>query len=270
MTVSKYKTCGKCGLRHSTLVRHKCAKLDAKPDRDEATMEPDLDGGEGGPGAGGGAGEQKEPSQGEAGETIENDKDTGKGDAEGEGGEGSGKGGGDAEGEGEGDGQSDGGGDADGDGEADGQAEGEGKGAEQGEGQDGDGEQESEAPEPEAPEPEAPPVAVVCSVLKFAALTAQHAQNGTILVELAEDGLVVYGHNGDLTAHAVIPWGEFEARSTVDGQFYVKAIINEVDAKLAEEAEAAFAEHGLEVGDTVRTSDGRIGVVLEELEVEDA
>jgi len=119
-------------------------------------------------------------------------------------------------------------------GKSEGEGEGEGK-PEEGEGDgEGDGEEEREAPAPQAPEPETPPVAVVCTVLKFAALTADCAKNGSIEVTLTEDGLLVYGNNGDETAVATIPWGEFEKRSTLDGEFYVKQVIDEVDGKLAD------------------------------------
>ena len=133
-----------------------------------------------------------------------------------------------AEGDRKGGGQGGDGGQGDG-GEGQGEGQGEGDGDGEGEGQ-GDG--EGEGPKPQPPEPEAPPVAVVCTVLKFAALTGDCAKNGSIEVSLTEDGIMVYGHNGDLTAMAIIPWGEFEKRSTLDGEFYVKEVIDEVDAQL--------------------------------------
>jgi hypothetical protein len=116
-----------------------------------------------------------------------------------------------------------------GEGEQEAEGEGEGEG-------EGDGEQEREAPEPQKPEPETPPVAVVVTVLKFAALTADCAKNASIEVTLNEDGLLVYGNNGDETATATIPWTEFEKRSTIDGEFYVKGVIDEVDRSLADKS----------------------------------
>jgi len=118
-------------------------------------------------------------------------------------------------------------------GQGDGEGEGEGEGDGEGEGE-GEGEDEREAPSPQMPEPETPPVAVVCTVLKFAALTADCAKNGSIEVTLSEHGLFVYGNNGDETVTATIPWGEFEKRSTLDGEFYVKSVIDEVDRGLAD------------------------------------
>lgn len=133
----------------------------------------------------------------------------------------------------EGEGQGEGDGEGEGEGEGQGQPEGEGEGEAEGEG-DGDGDGEREAPVPQQPEPEAPPVAVVVTVLKFAALTAQCAKNGNIEVTLTADGLFVYGHNGEDTATATIPWTEFEQRSTIDGEFYVKQVIDEIDRAMAD------------------------------------
>jgi hypothetical protein len=122
----------------------------------------------------------------------------------------------------------------DGQGEGDGEGDGgEGEGEGEGEG-DGEGEAEREAPVPQNPEPEAPPVAVVVTVLKFAALTADCAKNGSVEVTLNADGLFVYGFNGEEVATATIPWTEFENRSTIDGEFYVKSVIDEVDRNLAD------------------------------------
>lgn len=199
----KYKICPKCKLRHSALVRHKCAKpkkQDAPPEF-EAT-EHDLE--MGGPTTSLDKHEGK--SDGEGGEG-ENEGEEGKG--QGEDGEGQGQGAGEgSEGEGEGEGDGDG-----------------------GEGQGGEG------PAPQPPEPDAPPVAIVCTVLKFAALTAQCAKNGVIEVSVAEEGLFIYGHNGDEIAFDVLPWGEFEKRSTLDGEFYVKELIDGVDERLTEPSE---------------------------------
>lgn len=124
--------------------------------------------------------------------------------------------------------------------------EGEGKGDGQGDGEgEGEGEQEAEGegmPEAQPPEPEAPPVAVVCTVLKFAALCAQSAENGMIVVELTENGLLIYGHDGDeRTASETIDWGEFEKRSTLDGEFMVRDAVKAVDSALIE-AEATEAK----------------------------
>lgn len=122
--------------------------------------------------------------------------------------------------------------------EGDGQSgEGEGKGDGQGDGSgEGGGEGEGEGmPDAQPPEPEAPPVAVVCTVLKFAALCAQSAENGMIVVELTENGLLIYGHDGDeRTATQTIGWGEFEQRSTLDGEFMVRDAVKAVDSALIE------------------------------------
>ena len=197
MAKSKYTECPKCRVRHSTLVRHRCFK----PEEQKKKPKPDP--------------EHKEYDLEKGGETESLDRHGGPEQGEGEG-EGEGQGKGQPE---QGDGEGGGGGEA---GEGEGEGEGEG------------GEGESEAPEPQPPEPEAHPVAVVCTVLKFAALTAQCAKNGVISVELTEEGLSIYGHNGDNTASAVIPWGEFETRSTVDGQFYVKEVIDQIDEQIIE------------------------------------
>jgi hypothetical protein len=117
-------------------------------------------------------------------------------------------------------------------GDGDGAGGGQGEGEDEGDGE-GDGE-EREAPVPREPEPEAPPVAVVVTVLKFAALTADCAKNGSIEVTLNRDGLFVYGSNGDEVVVATIPWTEFEKRSTIDGEFYVKGVIDEVDRALSD------------------------------------
>jgi len=165
---SDYVNCPKCGVLHSTLVRHKCFVEDEAPPMPESKGGPDdFDGG----------GEDKQQGEG--------------------------------------------------DGEDESQSEGDGEG-------EGDGEEEREAPAPQAPEPEAPPVAVVVTVLKFAALTADCAKNGNIEVTLTADGLFIYGHNGDDTATALIPWTEFEKRSTIDGEFHVKSAIDEVDRAMAD------------------------------------
>jgi len=158
------------------------------------------------------------PPESEGGPDDTKDKGDGK-DGQGQPEQGDGQ-----QGEGEGEGQPE-------QGEGEGQGEGQGEGEGEGE---GDGEQEREAPEPQRPEPETPPVAVVVTVLKFAALTADCAKNCSIEVTLNEDGLLVYGNNGDETATATIPWTEFEQRSTLDGEFYVKGVIDEVDRQLAD------------------------------------
>lgn len=122
-----------------------------------------------------------------------------------------------------------------GEGEGQGEGEQEGEGDGEGEGEDEDEQKgQGEAPEPQMPEPETPPVAVVCTVLKFAALTAQCA-TALIEVRLKEDGLEVYGHNGEAYGFRIIPWGEFEKRSTLDGEFYVKEVIDELDEELSGE-----------------------------------
>lgn len=213
MSSTKYKTCKKCGVRHSAVVPHKCFKVakDKPPKLDE--VEHDLEKGGETESEGVGKNPVDEPAEGKT--------ESAKGETEGEG-----------DGEGE---QSEG----DGDGEAEG--EGEGDGEDEGEGED-EREEEGEGPAPQSPEPEAPPVQVVCTVLKFAALCAQCAKYGSIEITLSEDGLFVYGHNGDATAYDTIPWGEFEKRSTLDGEFYVKDVIDGVDRKLNEEDDKARLE----------------------------
>jgi hypothetical protein len=217
---SAYKVCPKCKVRHSTLVKHKCFKADKQKDPPKfEAVDHDLEDG---------------------GVTESLDRHSGDGQGEGDEGE--------SEGQGKGEGEGEGGDPADGGGESEGQGEGEGEGSggeAEGEGEEGEG----EGPAPQPPEPDAPPVAIVCSVLKFAALTAQCAKNGVITVELTEDGLFVYGYNGDLTASASMPWGEFETRSTIDGQYYVKEVIDGVDAEIggaevpmAEKAKRAMAK----------------------------
>jgi hypothetical protein len=230
---SKYTVCPKCKQRHSTLVRHKCfkAKKAAKPTEFE---EVEID-----PAAHGGPTESLDIHGGPEGESEDGENQSEKhkdGEADGEAkGEASGEGGGEAdEGEGEGQGEGEAEGEAEG---GEGQSEGEAEG--DGEGEGGDDEDEENRPQAQPPEPEAPPVVVVCTVLKFAALCAACAKNGSIEVNLAEDGLFVYGHNGDVTAYDTIPWGEFEKRSTIDGEFYVKAVIDNVDGQLNPADDAA-------------------------------
>lgn len=202
--MSAYQTCKKCGLRHSTAVRHKCPREKlATPDRPKLDNEL-TDPTEGGPGMGSGEG-------GEGGE----------GESQGEG-EGKGQGQGDGEGEqGEGEGQ---------DGEGEGE---EGKPGDQGEeGEGGEGEErQGEGSGQGSSEPPPPPAAVVVTVLKFAALTAA-CRESFINVTLGENGLIVFGQNGDEVAMETIPWGEFEKRSTIDGEYYVKSVIDAVDAKV--------------------------------------
>lgn len=234
MAKAKYETCPKCGLRHSTVVRHKCAT--PKKQKRKKMEAPDADAG--GVGAGGetestdkhpGADQGSGESKGEGGEQGK------QGCGEGESQQGDGKGDqgdqNEAEGQGEG-GQSDGEGEAEGETKTKGQSEGEQRQGKQGDGDGEDSEGEGQPPEPQLPDPEMPIVQVICTVLKFAALTAQCAKNGAIEVTLSDEGLMVYGHNGDIFAFDVMPWGEFEKRSTVDGEFYVKDIIDAVDAKL--------------------------------------
>lgn len=216
---SKYKVCAKCGIRHSAVVPHKCFKVkkDKPPECEE--VEHDLE--KGGPtkSTGVGGNNPEEPPEGDEDKTDAEPED----------------GGADAEG------------DADDDGEGEDEDEGKGEGDSEGETKDGEAEAEAEVegegegPAPQPPEPEAPPVVIVCTVLKFAALTAACAKNGSVEVSLTEDGLFVYGHNGDLTAFETMPWGDFEKRSTVDGEFYVKEVIDGVDAKLAEPSDDAEA-----------------------------
>lgn len=203
---SDYKVCPKCGVRYSTLTRHRCIKVEMNkpPKFDDPKHDEFEHDGQGG------------------GDTESHDE---HGGSDGQGKDGQGKDKSDQQGKGEGQGGGDQQGDDDQQGGGDQQGE-DGEDEQEGEG-------EGEGPTPQAPDPEIPPVAVVCTVLKFAALTAACAKNGNIEITLAEDGLYVYGHNGDLWGHDTIPWGEFEKRSTLDGEFYVKEIIDGVDAKLA-------------------------------------
>lgn len=201
-----YVTCPKCGVQHSTLVKHRCFKPKEQDEKPKFDKDKGTDGEQGGGGTGEG---------GDTGDGGKEGQDQGAG---GQPGDGAGE-----QGEGSGEGK-----------EGDGKAEGEGKqgSGQQQQQQDGEGEGGREAPQPQPPEPETPPVVVVCTVLKFAALCAQCAKNGTVEVSLAEDGLFVYGHNGDTVVFDVIPWGELEKRATLDGEFYVKSVIDEVDDKL--------------------------------------
>lgn len=188
---SGYADCPKCGVRHSTLVKHKCFKPEEqkeKPPVEDYEEEADGSGWGGEDGTG-----KSQDSE------SDHDQDKGKGK-----------------------GQSDGQGKS-GQGEQDGEGEGE-----------EEGEAKQKAPQPKPPEKKDPPVVVVCTVLKFAALTAQCAKNGNIELTVTEDGIFVYGYNGDNVAHDTIPWGEFEQRATIDGEFYVKGIIDAVDEKLAD------------------------------------
>lgn len=219
-----YVTCKKCGVEHSTLVKHRCFKPKAQKEKPKFDDAEKVDGE-----SGGGGGE------GESGESSAENPTEGTGESNGSG-EGQG------EGEGQGDGQSDGEGEGEGEGSGQGQ-QGEG---EEGQGQQGEDEDEGEgqrqAPEPQMPEPEIPPVIVVVSVLKYAALCAACAKNGNIEITLVEDGLFVYGHNGDTVAVDTIPWGELEQRATRDGQFYVKSVIDGVDGKLVSAREEMIAK----------------------------
>lgn len=124
----------------------------------------------------------------------------------------------------------------DGEGEGDGQGEGEGDG-------EGDGEGEGEGPAPQPPEPEAPPVAIVCTVLKFAALTAE-CSDAYVTVQLAEEGLLIVARKADAVATATIPWGEFEQRSTLDGEYYVKETIDAVATEAIEKNYAGKDDPG--------------------------
>ena len=169
-----YKVCPKCGINHSTLVRHRCSKQG-----------------------------EAEPSKGE----------------------GEGEGDGEARAEREAEGQ--------GEGEAEGQGEGEGEGQGEGEAEEGEG----EAPPPKPPEPEAPPVAVVVTVLKFAALTAASAEVFT-KIEVDASGLIVICLKGDHMATATMAWTEFEQRSTVDGEFWAKDVIDTTAREVLEKADA--------------------------------
>lgn len=206
MKGSEYKTCPKCAVTYSTLVRHKCFKPEDQKEKPKFDNPPEDD-----------SNGQDESGKGDSG---------GKGDSKGQGGGGS-----------KGDQQQDGDGQQQGDGEGQqGQGQGEGEGEGEGEG----------PPPPQPPEPEALPVVIVCTVLKYAALTAQCAKNGVISVEVSEDGLFVYGHNGEQTAFAVIPWSEFEQRSTVDGEFFVKDVIDSVDEGLIEATAEVIEETEVE------------------------
>lgn len=191
--VSDYTTCKSCGKRHSTLVRHKCFK--AKKQDERPDLKPD------------------EPGDGGDDEGTPGSESAPEGD-------------GDSQGDSQGEGKDEGEGEADGDGNEEGDGS-EGEGEEEGE-----AEGEAEAPAPQMPEDDIPPVAIVCSVLKYAALCAQCAKNGVMSIELIEDGLFIYGANGPITATGIIPWAEIEARATTDGQFYVKEVIDGLDQRL--------------------------------------
>lgn len=242
-----YVKCSKCGVEHSTLVKHTCfkpTKQKKKPKFDDADKVEGESGG-GGDGAGGDGGGNADGDRDES----QNQGDNGQGDG--------------SDGDGDGDDGSDGSDDGDGKDGSDGQKgkkgkkgkkgdegdEGDGSSGRGSSGEEGDEEEEGdggesgqEAPVPQAPEPETPPVVVVVSVLKFAALTAQCAKNGNIEITLAEDGLFVYGHNGDTVAFDVIPWGELENRATIDGQFYVKGVIDGVDKRLVDARKEMIAK----------------------------
>ena len=178
MQSSGYKTCAKCGVKHSTLVKHKCFKPEEQKDKPKFDDVPEGD--EGNDQGGGGQGE----GQGEGG-------GQGQGDGQGDQGQGQGDGQGDGEGEGEGEGQ-------------------------------------GQSPPPPPPPP---PASVIVTVLKFAALTAASA-TAFIKVEVEERGLVIYAYNGDDFAERVIDWKEFEERSTIDGEYMVKEVIDQVDEEL--------------------------------------
>ena len=216
-----YVTCPKCGVEHSTLVKHRCfkpKKQEEKPKFDDNQPDGDCQ-------SGGGGGET-------GGDNGQDGTDGPDGQSDGQ----DGKNGQDGESQSDGQGQSDG---QDGDSEPK-----NGKGQKQkddGDDED-DGEGGKQAPHPQPPQPKAPPVVIVCTVLKFAALTAQCAKNGNIEITLAEDGLFVYGHNGETVAYDVIPWGELEERATLDGEFYVKGVIDEVDRKLADTRKEMIAK----------------------------
>lgn len=227
--VSDYAVCKKCGVKYSTLTRHKCFKRTVRKATqvDEGKIkEHDL---EAGPPTES-LEEHECPTPSEDTEDAKGKKHKGKaeGDGDGEGEKSDGDGDEEGEGEDDGSGQSD-----EGDGDEGEQRQSEGEGEGEGE-EEGDG--EGEGPTPQSPDPETPPVAVVCTVLKFAALTAQCAKNGAIGITLEEDGLLVYGQNGDRFSTAIIPWGEFEKRSTIDGEFYVKEIIDGVDEQIGQTA----------------------------------
>jgi hypothetical protein len=226
--MAKYKTCPKCGERHSELVRHTCPTRKTKRAKTECEVtEHDIHEGTAGIDTSTAGGAKQDRTEGEA----EGREGEGEAEAEGEGGT-EGEGQGETEGDGDGDGEAktkgEGGEQREGEGEA-----GEGE-ASEGEGEAGEGEGEG-MPEAQLPEPETPPVAVVVTVLKFAALCAQSAENGMIVVEVTEPGLLIYGHDGDeRTASETIGWGEFEKRSTLDGEFMVRDAVKAVDAALIE------------------------------------
>jgi hypothetical protein len=247
---SKYKTCPKCKVKHSAVVPHKCFKVKKDKPPELETVDHDFE------------------KEGETISTDDNSVPTEKPEKGGEANDGEADGesndDGDADGEGESEGDADG--DSEGDGEGKAKAKGEGEGDGEGEDEDeaeGETEAEAEGPQPQAPEPETPPVQVVCTVLKFAALCAQCAKNGSIEITLTEDGLFVYGHNGDMTAYDTLPWGEFEKRSTLDGEFYVKEVIDGVDAKLNESDDKARLQALIQ-----QAKDGKLDTPKEEAKVE--
>ncbi len=198
--MAKYAVCKKCEQRHSTLVRHKCPATVAKrAAKDCEITEHDI-------------------HEGTAGTDLSTAGDgMGKGDkSEGKPPEPTDPK--DGEGEGEGDGK--------------GKGEGDGEGED-----DGEGEGEGEGPAPQPPEPEAPPVAVVVTVLKFIALTAESAEAFT-KAELTPEGILIVCLKGDHMATALLPWTEFEQRSTLDGEFWAKEVIDTTAREVLEKAEA--------------------------------
>lgn len=279
-----YVTCKKCGVHHSTLVRHRCFTPEGQVEKAKTEGPEDGEGGDDGDGHGkGGGGGEAEGGQptGEQGDGDSGEGEAQGGEAEADGeagdqgeaeGDAQGRGQGEAEGEGEGEGeQAEAEGEGTQSGEAEGEAEADGEG--EGEAEDGDADGETEAPEPQPPEPDMPAVAVVCTVLKYAALTASCAKNGIITVEVAEEGLFICGHNGDATAFGEMPWSEFEKRSTLDGEFYVKERIDAVDDALAlqdaeqpkrkRKAKAPKLTLPLTVGQRVMSREGSVGEVEE-------
>lgn len=248
---SKYKTCAKCGVKHSAVVPHKCFKVKKEKPPELEAVDHDFE-------------KEGETESWDPGETpTETPPENGDEEGQAEGEE-------DTEGEDEREGEPDGEGEGDGEGDEEREGEGEAKEreGERGEGE-GEGKEEREVedeafgPKPQPPEPEAPPVQVVCTVLKFAALCAQCAKNGAVEVSVTEDGLFVYGHNGDLTAYDTLPWGEFEKRSTIDGEYYVKEVIDGVDAKLNESDDTARLQALIQ-----QAKDGKLETPKEEAKVE--
>lgn len=191
MAGSKYKVCDKCGVRHSTLVRHKCFKPEDQKDPPKFDdIPPGGEDGEGSGGEGGGP-EQERDGQGQSDRDSDGDQSEGDGDGE----------------------------ESDQDGED-----------QQKQKQNQKQQQAPQDQQQQEQEEEIPPVAVVVTVLKFALLTAASVgKENDLFIEvlLTEAGLLIRGEDDDGSYRTrLIPWAEFEKRATLDGEYYVKETID--------------------------------------------